>query len=91
MTFYHSCMRYASAILFWIAVLLFLFMTIVSLQGLWPEIGQDASSIYSGSQVSAVNAILRSLSAGMTSAVWPLFGAALLWRLDRNWKSGTAT
>jgi hypothetical protein len=90
MSFYHSCMRHASVVLFWMAVLLFLFMTIVSLRGLWPEISQNMANIYTESQESALDAILRSLASGLSSAVLPLFGAALLWRLDKHWSAEAA-
>ena len=90
MTFYHSCMRYASVILFWMAIMLFLFMTVFSMRGLWSVISQNVSNLYSESQISAVDAILSSVSTGMSSAIMPLFAAALLWRLDKHWNSGAA-
>jgi len=79
--FYLLAMRCAPVILFVIALVAFV-------STLW--LGIEALSAFDGSPYSpgapsiTVAAVFRALGGAFQSAGLPLFGAALLWRLDRR-------
>ena len=82
--FYQGTMRCAAIVLFVVAI-----VTVIS--GAFPTLlifktmAHDLSGGPEGSQsLELLVAFLR----GVASAVWPFFGAALLWRLDKHWTGG---
>lgn len=76
--FHAWTMRNASAILFVMALLIFcvgFFPNLVLLQ-------QSAHDLYGDAEPMKKAMALNAFAAGLGGAVWPLFGSALLWRVD---------
>ena len=83
MSFHERCMRNASAILFWIAVVIFV-------------VGLASTLLAGGGAVDLNNDrpvellfVLSAVFQALSAAVWPFTGAALIWWL-RNRPAGAA-
>ena len=79
MQFYNWAMRGASVILF-VAALISLFGGAVPF---FLMIDQSAANLYRDSGANQNWMIVQAIVSGVSNAVWPLFGAALLWRADK--------
>ena len=84
MSFYRACMKRASVILFWSAVVLFFASLVVSF-GIYQQLFQGPSagvviSPSSGTGWEFASALLSALN----NAVWPFAAAALLYVLEKR-------
>jgi hypothetical protein len=75
---FESCMIHAARILFWIAVLTAL-AAAIPLLSVFGQLGHDLYA--QADPITIASAIVM----GLGGAVWPFFGAALLWRIDVHW------
>ncbi|MBX3564673.1 MAG: hypothetical protein KF730_08870 [Sphingomonas sp.] len=75
---YLKTMRSASKLLFWIAVIVVVGSLVARLAMQFDERG----GMMSANQLSLWE-LATTFVGAIGTAVWPLFGAALLWRLDR--------
>ena len=84
--FYHASMRCAAVVLFVVAIVTAISGALPTLL-IFKTMAHDLGGGPEGSQsLERLVAFLR----GISSAVWPFFGAAFLWRIDRHWAHGAA-
>ena len=76
MSFYTICMRNSSLILFWMAVVLFL-LGLVS-----PFFAYEQLQAMGNDQPIEVNVVVTAVVQALSIAVWPFFGAGLIWSLQ---------
>ena len=83
MSFYRACMRHASPILFWVALLV-LFATVFVIVGsewaLFGALSQD----YGNGGVERVGTLLNALASALANAALPFFGSAAIWLLQQR-------
>ena len=84
MSFYRTCMRCASPILFWVAVVTFVVTLLFSLLSQWGLLSTSLAPAYGGDQQPVAVLILTSLAAALGGAVWPFMGSAIIWHLSRR-------
>jgi len=84
--FYQGSMRCAAVVLFVVAIVTVISGALPTLL-IFKTMAHDLGGGPEGSQsLELLVAFLR----GVSSAVWPFFGAAFLWRLDKYWGRGAA-
>ena len=78
--FYQSSMRCAAAILFVVAI-------VMILMGLLPVLIAIQSMAHTLGPPEGFDRLMaaETFARCFQSAVWPFFGAGLLWRIDRHW------
>ncbi|WP_095011101.1 hypothetical protein [Tsuneonella mangrovi] len=84
--FYQNSMRYAAGILFVVALITVVtgaLPTLLMLKAMAHSLGDAADA---GGSLQLLVSILH----GFSSAAWPFFGAAVLWRLDKHWSAEAA-
>jgi hypothetical protein len=77
--FFLKTMHAAPKLLFWIAVIVFVGSALARLAMQF----DDRGAMMAGGQLTLWE-LATTLVGAASAAVWPLFGAALLWRLDRR-------
>ena len=82
MSSYERMMRNASQILFWVAVLLFIGGVAMPLL-----MAGNPVTAYGGSSGITLRDLVVAIDQGLNSAVWPFFGAGLIWTLQAQRKS----
>ena len=83
MSFFETMMRLAAPVLFWIAILLFVFGFATPLAVEVPQFGDLGGSAIS------IATVISALYQGLSSAVWPFMGAAIVWNLQRRVGGGS--
>jgi len=85
MNFYAKCMRNGSLILFWMAIIIAV-MTLASVAtSYWNMMSSVETLPYRDHSGSNAFNLLLAFGSALSAAVWPFFGAALLWRLDTRY------
>lgn len=82
--FYERCMARASVILFGIAVVCVLVGFLLALLPFFEAAGEMASNLYAEPRGLSFTNLLNAIYLALSAAVWPFFGAAILWRIDRS-------
>ena len=81
--FYSRAMRGATVILFALAMLIPIVSFIVAFSTYATPNSGEFGPMSSGGVPSNLLLLVGAFVNGLNNAVWPFFGAALLWRLDR--------
>ena len=83
-TFYAWSMRSAAAILFALAILLPVVSVAIAFSTYAGPNGSEYSVYAAGGLPSNFLTLVGVFINGLSTAVWPFFGAALLWRFDKH-------
>ncbi|MBN8815105.1 MAG: hypothetical protein J0J06_06625 [Sphingomonas sp.] len=89
--FYTWAMRSAASILFTLAIVLPIVSVIIAYSTYAGPNGSEYSAYAPGGVPSNLLSLIGALVNGLSTAVWPFFGAALLWRCDRYVQSKAVT
>ena len=89
--FYTGAMRSAAAILFALAILIPIVSVTIAFATYAGPNGSEYSVYAPGGLPSNFLSLVGAFVNGLSTAVWPFFGAALLWRWDQYVQSKAAT
>src|SRR3546814_520869 len=83
-TLFRSCMRNASAILFWSSIGLFIASILFTFAVSAGITTASAAEIYPSAAEGVIWALVSAVLSGLNNAIWPFFGAAILHQFERR-------
>lgn len=82
MSFYQKSMKHASVILFCVSLVVAIGTLISVLSNNWDMVSSGVGDVYQAHGPTAFFQILIAFVSSISAAIWPFFGAAILWLLD---------